>query len=116
LVMRRGEDVLDLRPLTVHQFLKAFNCRGVVCLNSNVAHDALIWNRAVVALEEGSWPTWLFPSELPEDWDAFEGAERNRQDKRHRYVAQLMARQWTPEDAQDEERVQSLLEEMCTTR
>lgn len=91
---RRGPYKDVLMPATfgifnVHSYLKAPTCRGVVTVNSNVAHDALLWGRAVTTLGSGFWPRDAFAS-----------------DNREPYVHHLMEAQWTIHDVRDRSRVE----------
>lgn len=124
--LRRGNRHLRLRPRrrqdelwahgrgNVHQLLKSGRCRGVITINSNVVHDALLWDVPAVVLGENVWPRegdTPFLTELPANW-----AELNTQitDVRIRacrraYAWYLIDNQWDLHDAQNADKVRALL-------
>lgn len=123
---RRGHQHLRLRPkrpqdrvqphsaADIHQLLGSGCCRGIITLNSNVAHDGLIWDVPAVVLGSNVWPRegiGPFLTGLPERWDAlFEMLQDPRiRVCRRAYAHYLMQNQWTIEDARDPRRVQELL-------
>lgn len=114
LKIRRRRDHLDLskRNCTVHQLLKSERCLGVVTINSNVAHDAIVWDKYVIALGRGSWPEEIFDSTLPKDlaqalW-AFESGDKLV--SRVEYVARMRTVQWIAGFAGMPEKVSTMLE------
>ena len=112
--LRRDDVVLDHDDaVNVHSVLKHPGCKAVVTLNSNVAHDALIWDVPVVALARGPWPEdGPFWTTSPASWDGFlryaaaDGMRKARLD----YTAHLLREQWTVERAEDVDEVRSLVE------
>jgi hypothetical protein len=113
-VKRESDRITDYRDTTVHAYLREPGCWAVVTLNSNVAHDALIWGVPVIALERGPWPVdgpfWC--DGLPESWNGFERFARGSGmvEARLDYAALLMREQWTIERAGVEAEVARLIE------
>ena len=99
----------------VHQMLKSGACRGIVTINSNVAHDGLLWDVPAVVLGRNVWPPGPgrtpFLTAIPEDWEAL--AESAASDEgiacRRAYAHHLMRHQWTLDAARDLQRVAALL-------
>lgn len=112
--LRRGDRVVDHDPrVNVHAYLKHPGCRCVVTLNSNVAHDAILWNVPVVALARGVWPSHgPFWTTTPASWPGFfhYAAGQGMRDARLDYVAHLLREQWTTERAGEEREVEALAE------
>lgn len=112
--MRRPADLLrGHRAGNIHQLLKSGRCRGIVTLNSNVAHDGLIWDVPSIVLGRNVWPrrgVTPFLTSLPSDWTRFEERvnEPERVACRRAYAYYLTRSQWTLEDAGDLEKVQRL--------
>ncbi len=125
--VRRGNQQLRLRTRrpqdsiwahnrgNVHALLKSGRCRGVVSLNSNVVHDAMVWHVPAVVLGANIWPrsgqVTPFPTHLPEDWDLLFDWYRDpvRNQCIEAYADYLMRSQWTLERAGDPEQVAELL-------
>ena len=89
-------------------------CRGIITLNSNVAHDGLIWNVPSVALGRNVWPTESpspFLHALPDDWSALFNHWKSAQNRacRDAYVEYLLQNQWTVAAASDPVRVHAML-------
>ena len=120
--LRRSRD--RIRPHgggNVHRILKHPGCAGVVALNSNVVHDALLWEVPAVALGRNVWPREgpsPFLRELPRDWDAARAwfHEPATQLVREAYVRHLARHQWTLEDARDPARVEALIRSAAPAR
>lgn len=93
----KGGEVWPHSRANIHQLLKSPDCRGVVTLNSNTAHDALLWGVPVIALGRGMWAGR--DEALPEDWAAWEAACCWRQvaPARRAYAHRLIRQQWKPE-------------------
>lgn len=101
----------------VHQMLKSAGCRGILTINSNVAHDGLLWDVPAIALGRNIWPSTgagrkPFLTAVPRDWSALaeSAASREAIDCRRAYAHFLMRTQWTLSDAQDPRRVQALID------
>lgn len=149
---RHGHRHLALRPRraqdqvwphdrgNVHQMLKSGHCRGVVTVNSNVAHDALLWDVPVVVLGRGVWPlrgpaagpvaggvdsagggdaarkdaseTTPFLTRIPADWAALAHSVQSASGRacREAYAHHLVQHQWRLQDAADPARVAALLD------
>ena len=88
-----------LKHDTKHQiasYLKSPNCLGVICGNSNVFHDALLWGKPATALGDGFWgkgPITMQPGT----------------DETNAYLRHVLANQWTLEMANDPARVAVLI-------
>jgi len=108
----------------VHGVLKNRLCLGVVTVNSNVAHDAMLYDLPVVALGGGMWPEpeecqgempgLVVRYEMPEDWGEFLDAGMNPATRiaREAYLYWLIHNQWTVGRANNTNAVRALLEEM----
>jgi glycosyltransferase involved in cell wall biosynthesis len=116
LLVRRRQDLLWPQSRgNIHQLLQSGGCRGVVTINSNVAHDCLLWNVPAVVLGRNVWPTTgphlPFLTAIPRDWfalaESVTAAERVA--CRRAYAHYLMKHQWTLVDARDPEKVAMLL-------
>lgn len=114
--LRRRQNAIWPHPRgNVYQMLKSERCRAIVTINSNVAHDGLLWDVPAVVLGRNIWPSAgavPFRTKFPEDWEAF-AASRNDPAiaaGRHAYAWYLKRGQWTLEDAANPERVAELLE------
>lgn len=103
---------------TVHQWLRHDGCELVIVANSNVAHDALLWDRPVVTLGHGIWPGPERARRPFEDdclgdlgWHREWHRRERQRNLRLAYVDFLLRTQWRPEDARDLERVAGAIEE-----
>ena len=115
--VRRRQDVLWPHARgNVHQMLKSGACRGVVTINSNVAHDSLLWNVPAVVLGRNVWPTqdrvMPFLTAIPGEWSllAASATQPEAISCRRAYLHFLMRNQWTLADARDAHRVAALIE------
>lgn len=98
----------------VHQLLKSGRCRGVVSLNSNVVHDALLWDVPGVVLGSNVWPRsgrTPFLTAPPDEWSdlALQVSDPERVACRRAYAHYLMRHQWKLADARSADRVGELL-------
>ena len=101
---------------TVHQVLKSGACRGIVTINSNVAHDGLLWDVPAIVLGRNIWPTSGAPKPFltaaPRDWwrlaESVTSAEAVA--CRRAYAHHLVRHQWTLTDARNPQRVAALIE------
>ncbi len=113
--LRRKQDAIRSHTsANIHQLLKGGKCRGIISLNSNVVHDALIWNVPAVVLGKGVWSRsgrGPFLTSLPRDWAELEMqlVEPEAVACRQAYAFYLMKNQWKLEDAGDERKVADLL-------
>jgi glycosyltransferase involved in cell wall biosynthesis len=124
--VRRGSGQLHLRlprrqdslwPHTtgnVYQLLKSGRCAGIVTINSNVAHDGMLWDVPAVVLGAGVWPSTgrtPFLTALPVDWADLERFARDTQATacRRAYALHLMKHQVSLEDVSDPACVSGLL-------
>lgn len=121
--VRRRQDMLWAQARgNIHQMLKSGACRGIVTINSNVAHDSLLWNVPTVVLGRNVWPTQgevtPFLTAIPRDWSAL-AASVTRPEAiacRRTYAHFLMRNQWTLADARDPERAAALLESAISAK
>jgi glycosyltransferase involved in cell wall biosynthesis len=114
--VRRGQDLLWPQSRgNVHQMLKSGGCRGILTINSNVAHDGLLWDVPAIVLGRNVWPAsgahLPFLTACPEDWSALPESVRSPEGRacRRAYAHFLMRGQWTLAEAGDPERVAALL-------
>jgi glycosyltransferase involved in cell wall biosynthesis len=114
--VRRRQDMLW--PQTrgnIHQMLKSGRCRGIITINSNVAHDGLLWDVPAVVLGRNIWPTdgehLPFLPSLPRDWSSLATSVSSPTGSacRRAYAHFLMQSQWTLADASNPDRVEALL-------
>ncbi len=80
----------------IASYLKSPQCLGVICGNSNVFHDALLWGKPATALGDGFWgkgPVTMEPGT----------------DETNAYLRHVLASQWTLADAGNTEKVRELL-------
>ena len=97
----------------VHAYLKSPHCKGVVTLNSNVSHDALLWDVPVVTLGQGFWPEKrVFWAGLPKSWEAIRTFHDSARHKAARlsYAWNVMQAQWDLEDASNMDKVAEAIE------
>lgn len=100
----------------IHQMLKGGACRGIVTINSNVAHDSLLWNVPAVVLGRNVWPTQgsvtPFLTAIPRDWSLLTASVTQPEAIacRRAYMHFLIRNQWTLADARDPQRVGELVE------
>ncbi|WP_028079988.1 capsular polysaccharide export protein, LipB/KpsS family [Solimonas soli] len=124
LKLRRGQDRLWPQSRgDIHAMLRAPGCRGVVTINSNTAHDALVWDVPAIVLGRNLWPddgrgAQPFLTQLPPDWSELARHHDDAQLRacRRAYAAYLIDHQWTLADAGDADRVQALLESAWAKR
>lgn len=123
--LRRRQDLLW--PQTrgnIHQMLTGGRCKGIITLNSNVAHDGLLWDVPAVVLGRNVWPqrgvvapfVTPFLTALPDDWSRLAASAEDAQARacRRAYAHHLIEHQWTLAQASDPQRVAELIE--VTTR
>jgi glycosyltransferase involved in cell wall biosynthesis len=111
---RRQDSIWPQATGNVYQLLKSGHCAGVVTINSNVAHDAMLWNVPAVALGAGVWPAaghTPFLTALPKDWTDLEQLAQDSHAIacRRAYALHLMKCQVSLADASDPARVAGLL-------
>jgi hypothetical protein len=108
LEMRRpGDKVYLHKSAHVYSYLKSGKCRGVITLNSNVAHDALLYDIPVVTLGTGFWPEGVFLN----GYDGFDFTTWDqRADKRTAYLVNLTMSQWKQSDAQLHSKVAHMID------
>jgi glycosyltransferase involved in cell wall biosynthesis len=123
LLLRRQQDLLWPQARgNVHQMLKSGRCRGVLTINSNVAHDSLLWDVPAVVLGRNIWPAkgevTPFLTAVPRDWSLLEASVTQPQAVacRRAYMHFLMRNQWTLDDARDPQRVGPLVESAIRAR
>ncbi len=99
----------------VHQMLKSGQCRGILTINSNVAHDGLLWDVPSIVLGRNVWPSsgeeTPFLTAIPKDWSVLAASvvgERGRACRRA-YAHYLMSQQWSLADVRDPAKVAALL-------
>lgn len=83
--------------------LRHENCRGVIAINSNVLHEALLWEKPVLALGD-LLASPSAESPLSGDLQAFLNMEDGGKENGHlvdQYLAMLFAYQWTLSDFQN---------------
>jgi hypothetical protein len=114
--LRRPQDRLWPQSRgNVHQMLKSGQCRGILTLNSNVAHDGLLWGVPAIVLARNVWPSQgartPFLTGIPDDWSALAASvtEPEAAACRRAYAYFLMQHQWSLADARDPVRVSALL-------
>ena len=111
---RPGDRVWPHGRGNVHQLLRSAACRGVVSLNSNVVHDAMLWDVPAVVLGSNIWPRGghgPFFTALPDDWNrlAEHLEDADAVACRRAYAHYLMRHQWTLDDTRDPAKVEELL-------
>ncbi len=114
--LRRRQDLLWPQSRgNIHQMLSGGCCRGIVTLNSNVAHDGLLWNVPAIVLGRNVWPqrgaTTPFLTALPDDWSRLAASVEEAQGRacRRAYAHHLVEHQWTLAQASDPQRVAELI-------
>lgn len=121
--MRRAQDLLWPQARgNIHQMLKSGYCRGILTINSNVAHDGLLWDVPAIVLGRNVWsaageqPPFL--TALPRDWSALEASitEPAAVACRRAYAQHLIQHQWSLADARDPQRVAALLASAARSR
>jgi hypothetical protein len=83
--------------------LRHANCRGVIAINSNILHEALLWEKPALALGEllaAQHTESPFSGEL-QSFLGTEGRRKSRVTLEDQYVAMLLAYQWTLADLQN---------------
>lgn len=99
----------------IHQMLKGGACRGIVTLNSNVAHDGLLWDVPAIVLGRNVWPSsgvcTPFLTTWPKDWSQLSASvtEPEAVACRRAYAHHLIRHQWSLDEARDPQRVAELL-------
>jgi glycosyltransferase involved in cell wall biosynthesis len=114
--MRRRQDLLWPHARgNIHQMLKSGACRGILTINSNVAHDGLLWDVPAIVLGRNVWPTsgarLPFLASVPRDWSALAESATSVEGIacRRAYAHFLIKNQWTLADARDPRKVAALL-------
>lgn len=117
LAPRRPQDRIWPHALgNVHQMLKSGACRGILTINSNVAHDGLLWDVPAIVLGRNVWPAGEgrtpFLTAIPGDWEALaeSAASAEAVACRRAYAHHLLRHQWTLAAARDLPRVAALLD------
>ncbi|MGO1068725.1 glycosyltransferase [Lysobacter sp. CA199] len=115
--LRRGQDLLWPQSRgNVHQMLRSGACRGILTLNSNVAHDGLLWDVPAIVLGRNVWPAQApvqpFLTQVPQDWSLLQASVSAPESVacRRAYTWHLISHQFTLADAADPTRVSALLE------
>jgi predicted SAM-dependent methyltransferase/glycosyltransferase involved in cell wall biosynthesis len=114
-VRRPQDEIWPHSRGTIHSLLRSPRCRGVITINSNVAHDALLWDVPVVVLGRNVWPQEgvhkPFLRQVPANWDELQESVRSSTARECRlaYARYLVTNQWTLADARIESRVEALL-------
>lgn len=115
--VRRRQDLLWPQSRgNIHQMLSGGPCRGIVTLNSNVAHDGLLWDVPAIVLGRNVWPqrgaTTPFLTALPDDWSRLAESALGAEGRacRRAYAHHLVEHQWTLAQASDPQRVAELIE------
>jgi glycosyltransferase involved in cell wall biosynthesis len=122
LTLRRKQDRLWPHGRgDVHALLGSGRCRGIVTINSNVAHDGLIHDVPAVVLGRNVWPqegATPFLTALPRDWNTLEACRNDpgRRACRDAYAHHLIEAQWSLADARSLGRLADLLESLRDTR
>ncbi|ABL00366.1 hypothetical protein [Pelobacter propionicus] len=109
-------------PRTI-DLVRHVNCRGVIAINSNILHEALLWQRPVLALGEmqaGPAVESPFSGKL-QDFLRAGGKQSNCAELRDQYLAMLFAYQWTLSDLQEPLILREILRDVdglvpCTVR
>jgi len=121
--MRRRQDMLwPHARANIHQMLKSGTCCGIVTINSNVAHDSLLWNVPAVVLGRNVWPTQgevtPFLTAVSRDWSLLAASVTRAEAVacRRAYMHFLMRNQWTLADARDAQRVAALIQSATSAR
>jgi predicted SAM-dependent methyltransferase/glycosyltransferase involved in cell wall biosynthesis len=116
LVMRRTQDRLWPHSKgTIHSLLRDPGCRGILTINSNVAHDGLLWDVPAIVLGRNVWPSAgplaPFLTSAPTAWAEFRESMLAPQvvQCRRAYASFLVRNQWTLAKARDPEQVERLL-------
>lgn len=89
-------------PRTI-DLVRHANCRGVIAINSNILHEALLWERPTLALGELQAAPSVespFSGEL-QDFLGREGELKAGGEAGDQYLAMLLAYQWTLADLQE---------------
>jgi predicted SAM-dependent methyltransferase/glycosyltransferase involved in cell wall biosynthesis len=112
---RRGDQLWPHSEGTVHELLTNPGCRGILTINSNVAHDGLLWDVPAIVLGRNVWPSrgscTPFVTGVPNGWKLDERAlAPEALQCRRAYASFLMRNQWTLADARDPERLAALLQ------
>lgn len=115
--LRRRQDLLWPQSRgNIHQMLAGGHCRGIVTLNSNVAHDGLLWDVPAIVLGRNVWPQGgaitPFLTALPDDWSRLAASVEDAQGQacRRAYAHHLIEHQWTLAQASEPQRVAELIE------
>jgi hypothetical protein len=83
--------------------LRHANCRGVIAINSNILHEALLWGKPALTLGEllaAPHTESPFSGEL-QSFLGTEGRRKNSATLEDQYLAMLLAYQWTLSDLQN---------------
>ncbi len=118
--LRRAQDTLwPQQRGNVHQMLRSGACQGILTLNSNVAHDGLLWDIPAIVLGRNIWPrsgavtpaVMPFLTDIPRDWSdlAASAGTPAAIACRRAYAYYLMRNQWSLDEAADPQRVAGLL-------
>jgi hypothetical protein len=114
--LRRPQD--RLRPHAhgeLHPMLAGGCCVGVLTINSNVAHDALLWDLPAIVLGRNVWPAdgavTPFATACPSDWSQLAAGPASAEVAacRRAYAWHLVRHQWTLEAARDPRQVAGLI-------
>jgi glycosyltransferase involved in cell wall biosynthesis len=100
----------------VHAMLASGRCVGVLTINSNVAHDALLWDVPPIVLGRNVWPAGdeasPFLTAIPHDWSELRKYAGTPEAIacRRAYAHHLIKNQWTLADARNPQRVAALID------
>lgn len=119
---RRKDQIWPHNRGNIHQILKSGACRGIVTINSNVAHDGLLWDVPAIVLGRNVWPSsgevTPFLTEIPRNWSALAESVTRAESVacRRAYAYYLVSNQWTLASARDPDRVGALLQSALDQR
>ncbi len=115
--LRRPQDRLWRHDQSgVHAMLASGRCAGVLTINSNVAHDALLWDVPAIVLGRNVWPqtgvATPFLTAAPADWSRLAAHRDDAEARacRRAYAWHLIGHQWTLADVRDPAKLGPLVE------
>lgn len=113
---RRRQDLLWPQSRgNIHGMLCSGGCRGILTLNSNVAHDGLLWDMPAIVLGRNVWPAHgefkPFLTQAPDDWSQLRHSvsDPRAQACRRAYAHHLIAHQVSLAEAADPQCAAALL-------
>ena len=103
--------------VTTHELFATGLCKGVISINSNTIHEALVWNIPVICLDTLIWNDKTNPRPLSKDIKEI-GERINinplENDVILAYLYYLIKNQWTLTDLKNPEMVKKLIESQGT--